>query len=152
MHLQNLTRPELIFSELPGTDGPTVLRALAERVAAIAPQLEADNLYHRLLEREALSSTGIGDGVAIPHCKLQRLDNVLMAVGLSSEPVEFGAIDNKPVRLFFLVASPEKQPAEHLKALSSLSRWLKTDHHVDRMLELSAAEEIFRLLAESEED
>lgn len=150
MRLDSLTRPELIFSDLPGDDAASVLRAMAERVAAVSDVGDVETLHRRLLEREELASTGIGAGVAIPHCKMKRLDHVLLAVGTTRRAIDFQAIDGEPVRVFFLVASPEKQPAKHLKALAAISKWLKADHHVERLLELDGEDEIYSLLGEGD--
>ena len=78
-----LTRPELIFSDLPATDRRGVLRELAERVAATGLVRDAGALFRALLEREQLGSTGIGHGVAIPHCKLKGLEQGILAVGIA---------------------------------------------------------------------
>src|SRR5260370_19045858 len=92
-----LTRPELIFSDLPATDSREVLRELAERVAATGLARDAGALYRALLEREQLGSTGIGRGVAIPHCKLKGLEQGILAVGIARPPDEVCAADGDPV-------------------------------------------------------
>lgn len=125
MRLASLTRPELIFPDLPGTDGPTVLQSLATRVAEESGLGDAQEVYRRILEREQLASTGIGDGVAIPHCKLAQVQEPILAVGITREAIDFGAIDGQPVHIFLLILSPEDAPAAHLQALSAVSRWVK---------------------------
>ena len=146
MRLSSLTRPDLIFVDLPGADGPTVLRAFAERVVERGIVDDADQLYRRLLEREKLGTTALGQGVAVPHCKIDGLDRVIVAVGLFARGIDFEATDGEPVRLLFLVVSPNAAPAEHLQSLAAISRWVKTDHHVERILALEEAEEIYDLL------
>jgi nitrogen PTS system EIIA component len=148
MRLDSLTEPELIFPDLDSPDRDAVLRTLAARVAAHEGLADVDGLYERLLEREQLGSTGVGSGVAIPHCKLEGLSEVVMAVGISREGIEFGAIDTEPVRLFFLVVSPTEAPAAHLQVLASISRWLKKNSHVSRLLALHDRQKIFHLLEE----
>ena len=150
MRLDSLTRPDLVFPGLPGTDASTLLRALATEVADSGAITDGDTLYERLLEREELSSTGIGRGVAVPHCKLRKLDQVLLAIGISDRAVDFAAIDKKPVRLFFLVVSPEDQPAAHLKVLAAISKWVQTERRVERIVELKDRQEIFDLLGPEE--
>ena len=122
MHLGALTKPELIFVGLPGSDRPTALKALADKVTAASVLQDADVLYERLLEREELGTTGIGAGVAIPHCKMKNLDEVIVAIGVSQRGVDFAAEDGQPARLLFLVVSPEGRPADHLQSLSAISR------------------------------
>jgi nitrogen PTS system EIIA component len=140
--LESLTSSELIFPDLLATDGPAVLRELAEGVAARGAVREAETLFQRLWEREQLGSTAIGHGVAIPHCKLNGLPRVLVAIGISRRGVDFGATDGQPVRLFFLVASPSQSPAEHLQSLAAISKWVKGDRNVERVLGLADARAI----------
>jgi nitrogen PTS system EIIA component len=150
MRLESLTRPELIFHPLAARDGDSVLRAFAEGIAALGLVRSADELHARLREREQLGSTGIGGGVAIPHCKLKALERPLLAVGLAEEPgIDFGAVDGKPVRLFLLLVSPLEAPAEHLQVLAAISRWVKADQHVAAVLASRDPEEIYALLQQA---
>lgn len=146
MRLANLTHPELIFPHLPGSDRPTVLRTLAEKLAELLPVADAEDLYRRLSEREELGSTGIGGGVAIPHCKMDGLSEVVVAIGLCEHPIDFGAEDEEPVDLLFLLVSPEDAPAEHLQSLSAISKWVKANRHVEKIRELDDAQSIYELL------
>ena len=82
----------------------------------------------------------------MPHCKIDDLDKVVMAVGLFGKGVDFETIDDEPVRLLFLVISPNAAPAEHLRSLAAISRWVKADHHVERILEVGEPQAIFELL------
>ncbi len=148
MRLGSLTRPELIFVGLSAGDRTAVLRTVAEKVAATGLAGDADELLRKLVEREQLGSTGIGSGVAIPHCKLTGLAHGMVAVAILDQGVDFGAADGLPVRLFFLVVSPSESPAEHLQILVAISRWLKADKHVEKILALHDRETIYRLLQE----
>lgn len=148
MRLDSLTEPDLIFPDLEAADRDGVLRTLADRLARHQGLVDADDLYDKLLEREQLGSTGVGSGVAIPHCKLEGLEEVVLAVGISRKGVDFGAIDTQPVRLFFVVVSPTGTPAAHLQVLAAISRWLKKDSHVSRLLALQDREKIYALLEE----
>jgi PTS system nitrogen regulatory IIA component len=148
MRLASLTEPRLIFADVPGQDGRSVLRALAGRIAQQGVVGEADRLFEKLWEREQLGSTGIGSGVAIPHCKLRGLREVVLAIGIAECAVDFGSVDGQPVRLFFLVISPSETPAAHLQSLAAISKWVKADHHVERILELESSGEIYELLGE----
>ena len=146
MHLDELTRPDLIFPDLPGSDAPTVLRAFADRVQASGLIEDADELYHRLFEREQLASTGIGAGVAIPHCKVDDIPDVVMAIGITRKEVDFEAADDQPVRLFFLIVSPCDHPAAHLQALAAVSKWLRVEHHAERIVALDDSQAIYQML------
>lgn len=146
MRLASLTRPELIFPDLPSQDRDAVLRALAGRVAGLGLVRDAEDLFQKLREREQLGSTGIGSGIAIPHCKLPGLDHGIVAIGMVPAGVDFGAVDGQPVRLLFLVLSPSASPSEHLQVLATISRWIKGN--ADKILELREPEAVVRFLEE----
>lgn len=132
--LEALTSPELIFPDLEATGAESVLRELSGLLGEAGAVRDAGELYARLWEREQLGSTAIGHGVAIPHCKLERLARVVVAVGISRQGIDFGAADAQPVRLFFLVASPSRTPAEHLQSLAAISKWVKSGGDVEGLL------------------
>src|ERR1700753_592510 len=119
-----LVRPDLVFGDLgAAADFQAVLRSLADRVAATGwVEGGAERLYRALLEREQLGSTGLGQGVAMPHCKLKGMDEGLLAIGVANPGVDFGAPDGEPVSVFFLVLSPEESPAPHLPTRATLAR------------------------------
>lgn len=149
MRLESLTRPELIDCHLAAADRDAVLRTFAERLAEQGLVPEADDLFEKLAEREQLGSTGIGSGVAIPHCKLKGLSRPVLSIGrVEGAGIDFGAVDGKPVRLFFLVVSPNDSPAEHLQVLAAISRWIKTNDNVEAMLEADDPQEVYRQLRE----
>jgi PTS system nitrogen regulatory IIA component len=125
-----------------------VLREIAGRLATAGVVGDAEALLQRLWEREQLGSTAIGRGIAIPHCKLDGLEHVALAVGLAPGGVDFGAADGQPVRLFFVVVSPSRSPAEHLQSLAAISRWVKADGRVERLLGLRDPGEVLDLLRE----
>jgi PTS system nitrogen regulatory IIA component len=146
VRLGSLTRPELIFPDLPATDRAGVLHAFAERIAGRGLVANAVDLYQKLLEREQLGSTGIGGGIAIPHTKLQGLKSGVVALGMVPQGVDYGAVDGQPVRLFFLVVSPSGAPAEHLQALAAISRWIKAEGRAERLLALRDPTAIYDFL------
>ncbi|MCP4664077.1 MAG: PTS sugar transporter subunit IIA [bacterium] len=146
MQLASLTRPALIFPQLPSSDRSSLLRALAERIVERGLVDDADKLYEKLWEREQLGSTGIGSGVAIPHCKMSGLDRVVLAIGLLPKAIDFGAVDELPVRLLFLVISPNDSPAAHLQCLAAISKWVKAEQHVRDILDLDDPQAIYQLL------
>jgi PTS system nitrogen regulatory IIA component len=149
MNLADFTRPDLVFVDLPGSDRPTILKAMSDRLAESLDVGDPDTLYQRLWEREELGSTGIGSGVAIPHCKMQDLKDVVVAIGVSHRDVDFSSEDGVPVRLLFLVVSPQNKPADHLRSLAAISKWVKSGSHVEDLLQAEDPEEIYRLVQET---
>ena len=146
MLLGSLTRPDLIFPDLPAADRQEVLRTFAGRIAGTGLVKSADELFQKLWEREQLGSTGIGSGVAIPHCKLQGLAHGIVAVGLVPGGVDFGAADGRPVKALFLVVSPSGSPAEHLQILAAISRWVRAPGNAEKLLALRDPAAVYDLL------
>jgi PTS system nitrogen regulatory IIA component len=147
VRLADLTAPELVFPRLPGADAATLLAELAARLAPRLAGIDAARIYERLMERERLSSTGVGAGVAIPHCKLESLKRPVLAVGIADRPVDFGAADGQPVQVLFVVVSPPGAPAEHLQTLSAIARWLQDPQAVEALRGTDDREAIYAALA-----
>ncbi len=140
-----------IFLDIaPGTMSEA-LQDMTRRLKESGDVKDPEDLTRRLMEREKLGCTGLGNGIAIPHCKLAGLESVLLAVGVSRGGVDFHALDGKPVRLIFLVLSPAEAPAGHLQALARISRLVKTPGVTEGILAASSADQVGRLLLETEE-
>jgi PTS system nitrogen regulatory IIA component len=124
MKIHNLIDPGNVFLDLEAEDARSALAAVAARWAP-ALDLDADEVVHGLLEREALGSTSVGEGFAIPHCKLQGLRAIAIALARLETAVDFGGDNHAPVSFMFVVLSPPDQPAAHLQVLSQIARVLK---------------------------
>lgn len=129
--------------------GLDVLKRLSELLSD-SGDCDQETVFRLLREREQLLSTGIGDGVAIPHTPVPGLSSQRAAVVLSPNGIEFAAIDQQPVRIFFAVIGPKSAASEHLKILARLSRLLKSPETRRRMLESSTAEQAYSLIREHE--
>jgi len=140
-----------IFLDLPSGSMTDALEDLARRLKDSGDVKDAAELARRLIEREKLGCTGLGNGIAIPHCKLGGIENVILAVGVSRGGVDFHALDGRMVRLIFLVLSPAEAPAGHLQALARISRLVKTPGVTEGILAAESADQITRLLLEAEE-
>jgi PTS system nitrogen regulatory IIA component len=138
-----------IIPELTATSREGVLGELAE-VLASHHGLDAETLLKVLLEREKLGSTGIGDGIAIPHGKLREVQDFLLAFGRSSQGVEFNALDGKPVYLVFLLIAPENSIGVHLKMLARVSRILKNATLRKRLLQTGDAALLHAMILEQD--
>jgi PTS system nitrogen regulatory IIA component len=136
-----LVDPALVFTDVDGSSRDAALRGLAERLERQGAIPSASDLYARLLERERQGSTAMGRGVAIPHCKLQQVERVVVAVAVLPRGLDADSPDQEPVRLIFLVVSPEASPAAHLQSLAAISRWLKDDRNLERIRTATTAEE-----------
>lgn len=139
-----------VFLDLPGGSMGETLSEIAGRLESGGAVKDGAALTRRLIEREKLGCTGLGNGLAIPHCKLDGLEGVLVAVGVVPSGVDFGALDGRPVRVILVVLSPADSPAGHLQALARISRLVKTPGVMEAILSASAPEEVARLLRETE--
>jgi PTS system nitrogen regulatory IIA component len=123
--LRDLLQENLIIEEIKAVDKRGVLLEFARLLKTMNRVDDEKELLRALLERESLGSTGIGDGVAIPHGKLPLGSEMIVAFGRSSKGIDFQSMDSKPVFLVFLLVTPEDKPGDHLKALARISRILK---------------------------
>jgi nitrogen PTS system EIIA component len=143
--IQDFLQPQAVLADLTGRTAAEVLTELCRPVAQ-ANGLDAARLVQVLLDREKLGSTGVGDGVAIPHGKLPGLPVLVATFGRSRDGVEFRAADGKPARLFFALFAPENSAGAHLKALSRVSRIFRIPAFREAILAAPSAEEIHRLI------
>lgn len=104
-----------------------VLQELVALIAGGTAALDAEPILSAVRERELVLSTGIGAGIAIPHGRTPLVDQLVVAAGVASSPIEFESLDGAPVRLFFLLVGPESASGAHVKALSRISRLLRRD-------------------------
>ena len=146
MRVNEFLKPSLVIPELDATSRDDVLREVAEHLCRAEPGLTAtvEQIHGNLTSRERLGSTGVGEGVAIPHTKLAGLDHLIAAFGRSSRGVDFNAVDGKPVHLFFVLLVPEHSAGIHLKALARISRLLKDESFRHRLLDLQRADQLFQ--------
>ena len=126
MEISDLITPESIFEKLPVTSKKQALQELAKRAAEISA-INERVIFDALIERERLGTTGVGNGIAIPHGKLAGLEKLYGLFARLEKPIEFDSIDEQPVDLIFLLLAPECAGADHLKALARVSRLLR-DH------------------------
>jgi nitrogen PTS system EIIA component len=134
-----------VVDDLAGTTAQAVLSELTRPLAA-SHKVDAQRLLDTLLEREKLGSTGIGEGVAIPHGKVPGLPLIMASFGRCKAGIDFKAIDGKPTHLFFTLFAPENSAGAHLKALARISRIFKSPAFRDAILKASDAAEIYRLI------
>lgn len=136
----------LILPELSARTKKSVLAELLAAVAEKHPAVDVDKTLEVLLEREGLGTTGIGDGIAIPHGKLEELDEIIVVAARSPEGVDYEALDFKPCHIFFLVLAPEKVAGMHLRILAHISRSLKDEGFREAFLSADGAEALQSVL------
>jgi len=152
MKITEMLKREFVLEQLKAGNKRDALAELAGVFAQGRTKVDSEAMLHVLLERERLGSTGIGDGIAIPHGKLPGLEEMVVSFGRSREGIAFEAMDGKPVHLFFLLMAPENSAGLHLKALAKISRMLKDANFRKNLLEAKMQEDLFRIIAEKDDE
>ena len=151
MKIIDLLKPAAITADLKATGKNEVLAELTDAILKVENGLDRDEVINVLQERERLGSTGIGEGVAIPHGKLRDLKHLVISFGRSRGGVDFDSMDGRPAHLFFLLIAPEESVGVHLKTLARISKLLKNSTVRNRLLAASNGEEVYSIIAEEEE-
>ena len=146
MKIAEFLKPESVLAELASSNKGEVLKELSASLAKSNPTIPVSRLALVLEERERLGSTGIGEGVAIPHGKLPGLPNLSASFGVSRGGVDFEAIDGKRTHLFFALVAPENSAGLHLKALARISRLFKNSSFREAILAARSSDEIYSLI------
>jgi PTS system nitrogen regulatory IIA component len=147
MEISDLVTPRAVVASLKATSKKQALQELARRAAELTGEHERA-IFDVLLERERLGTTGVGDGVAIPHGKLPNLKKLIGLFARLERPIDFEAIDEQPVDLIFLLLAPGTAGADHLKALARVSRLLRDRQMREKLRGSETAEAIYALLVE----
>lgn len=150
MRIVDLIQREMIVSKLASTGKLELIRELAGHMAAGHDVIESEALVKVLVDREALASTAIGEGVAIPHGKLPNVPNIIACLGRSRDGIDFDSMDAKPTHIFIVMVAPENSTGVHLKALARISRVFKDSDFLRRLLEAPNGDEMYRILAEED--
>lgn len=151
MKITDFLAPGMVIPELRGRDKHAVLREMAEWMATHMESMNAERLFRVLLEREKISSTAIGEGVAIPHGKMAGVERIAGAFARSPGGVDFDSLDGGLTYLFFVLVAPENSAADHLKALARISRLLKDTAFRARLMGGKTREEIFTAIREEDD-
>lgn len=150
MKIMDILARDAVILDLASGGKREVLEELSRSLAATEPDLDADRLLQVLLEREKLQSTGIGDGVAIPHGKMPGLSRLVASFARSREGVDFDSIDGNPTHLFFLLVVPEHSGGQHLKALARISRFFRDAAFRKALGEAESLEDVLRAIEEED--
>jgi len=151
MKILDILDKRMIIPQLTSISKEGILRELVRVLARVEKQIDEERMMQVLLERESLGSTGIGEGVAIPHGKSKDVQRLLASFGRSLPGMDFQSMDGKPTHLFFLLVAPENSAGIHLKALAKISRLMKDQSFRRRLMEAKSAEEIYALFSEGDE-
>lgn len=150
MNLLDILSPESVKVPLDAHDKKGAIDELVDLLAASGKVNDPQALKEAVWARETTRTTGIGHALAIPHGKCEGVPDLAMAIGKPAEPIDFASIDNKPVRLVVLLASPLDRTSDHIQALARISRLMTVEEFRNRIYDASSAEEIYDLLQQQE--
>ncbi len=150
MDISDLINADSVIADLRATSKKQALQELARRAADITGVNERA-IFDVLMERERLGTTGVGNGIAIPHGKLADFERLYGVFARLEKPVDFQAIDDQPVDLIFLLLAPEEAGADHLKALARVSRLLREQDTCEKLRATSQKDALLAILTESRE-
>ncbi len=131
--LSDLLTPERTASQVPGLSKKRLFESLARLISNDKPELSYDEVFSQLIAREKLGSTGLGQGIAIPHCRIPGCGAAIGALLTLSEPIDFDAPDSKPVDLVFALLVPDGEEQQHLNTLAGIARLFSQQDYCDRL-------------------
>jgi len=150
MNIVDLLNPASVEADIKSVNKNDVLVEMTDVLLRSVSGLKRDQVLEVLQERERLGSTGIGEGVAIPHGKLKDIDQLVLSFGRSKQGVDFDSMDGKPAHLFFLLLAPEDSISVHLKTLARISKLLKDEAVRAQLMDAVTAEEIYQIIRNKE--
>ena len=150
MILTQILQPTCVKAPLDGKDKDSVITELVDLLAENKLLVDRDVVLEAVFTREQTRSTGIGSGIAIPHGKCNGVAELVMAVGIAPEPVNFDSIDQKPVSIVILLASPADRTGPHIQALARISRLMLDDEFKTKLENATSPEEVYQLISTKE--
>lgn len=147
MILTQILQPTCIKAPLDGKDKDSVITELVDLLAENNLLVDRDVVLEAVFAREQTRSTGIGSGIAIPHGKCDGVVELVMAVGIAAEPFNFDSIDQKPVSIVILLASPADRTGPHIQALARISRLMLDDEFKTKLENAASPEEVYQLIS-----
>ncbi|MBA7478478.1 PTS system fructose-specific EIIABC component [subsurface metagenome] len=152
MILTQILQPTCVKVPLEGKDKQSVIIELVDLLDANGLLSDRNVVLEAVLAREQTRSTGIGSGIAIPHGKCKAVKELVMAIGLADEPIDFASVDGKPVTTIFLLVSPADQTGPHIQALARISRLMLDEHFKEGLEKATSSDEVYELLNNKENE
>lgn len=146
MILTQILQPDCIKVPVENRDKEVVITELVDLLDAKGLLLDRDAVLDAVMTRERIQSTGTGAGIAIPHGKCDAVKELVMAIGIAHEPVEFNSIDGKPVTILFLLVSPTDQTGPHIQALATISKLMLNEEFRQELERVTCSDEVYELL------
>ncbi|MHC4482574.1 MAG: PTS sugar transporter subunit IIA [Planctomycetota bacterium] len=152
MTLTQILQPTCVKVPLEGRDKESIITELVDLLDADGLLLDRNVALDAVLARERTRSTGIGSGIAIPHGKCKAVKELVMALGIANEPIDFQSVDAKPVTIIILLVSPTDQTGPHIQALAKISRLMLDTQFKQALVKATSAEQAYELLSNKENE
>ena len=150
MKISDILTENLVATGLPGNTKNQVIDAMIELVATSPKVLDKEKVRKAIFEREEIMSTGVGNGFAIPHGKTEAVSDIVAAFAVTAQPIDYQSLDEKPVRLVFLLVGKDNLVGPHIKLLSRISRLMNKEEFRRRLLDLKSPGEILEAFRQEE--
>ena len=150
MILTQILQPDCIKVPVESRDKHAVITELVDLLDANGLLLDRDEALEAVLTRERTQSTGTGAGIAIPHGKCNAVKELVIAIGIAHEPIEYNSIDGKPVTILILLVSPADQTGQHIQALATISRLMLNEEFRQKLEKVTSTDEVYELLNDQE--
>ncbi|MBT4091464.1 MAG: PTS sugar transporter subunit IIA [Deltaproteobacteria bacterium] len=151
MKLSDYLEESGILLDITGDSKSEILSKLVEILANMVSINDSAEIMKTLQDREKLKTTGIGSGIAIPHCKSSEVDRVHVVLGISRQGIDFDSLDQQPANFFFLLVAPENAGSEHLKASAKIVRLVRDDTVREHLLKMNSAKDVLEYIKSKED-
>jgi fructose-specific phosphotransferase system IIA component len=152
MTLTQVLQTNCVKVPVEGRDKEAVITELIDLLDTSGALMDRDVALEAVLTRERIQSTGTGAGIAIPHGKCNAVKEVVMAIGIAREPIEFESVDGQPVKILFLLVSPADQTGPHIQALAAISRLMVNEQFRHKLEQADCADDVYTLLSTPESE
>jgi len=150
MKLTDILVEDRVKIPLENTEKTKIIEEMVTLIDGSRPLKNREQILKAVLDREAVMSTGVGDEIAIPHGKSDGVDDIVAALGVTREPVNFNSLDNRPVRLVWLLVGPQDKTGPHLKALSRISRLMHKKELREKLIKTQRPEDVMDVISGEE--
>jgi len=150
MKISDILEEKLVVTGLAGNTKEDIIGSLVDLVGQSPKVLDKEKVLTAIIEREKIMSTGVGNGFAIPHGKTDGVSDVVAAFGVTAQPIDFQSLDEKPVRLVFLLVGRDNMVGPHIKLLSRISRLMSKEEFRARLLTIGTAREVIETFRKEE--
>ncbi len=152
MNIDSILAPDRVFARVDASSKKRAIEFAALKIAEALPELVVGDVYRGLIDREKMGSTGLGDGVAIPHCRVTSCDRIVASLFVFEDGIDFSSPDEQPVKIMFVLLVPESETTEHLATLSMLAERLQFESYREALITAEDNDALFSRAVQQIED